>query len=72
MVVIQVLHPDGWRELGRCSSEYWAHQEAQTRCCSDGRHYRILHPDNSAVIGADRVHPQGAASADGRHGRFYG
>lgn len=50
MFVIQVLHPDGWREQGRCSSEYWAHQEAQTRCCSDGRHYRILHPDNSAVI----------------------
>jgi hypothetical protein len=38
MYVIQALHSDGWREQGRFAEEYWAYLEAQTRCCSDGRH----------------------------------
>jgi hypothetical protein len=42
MFIIEALHPDGWRERGRFRLEYWAHQEAQMRCCSDGRNYRIL------------------------------
>lgn len=42
MYEIQALHSDGWREQGRFALEYWAYLEAQTRCCSDGRHYRIV------------------------------
>ena len=41
MYVIEVLHSDGWRIQGRAAAEYWAQLEAQTRCCSDGRQYRI-------------------------------
>jgi hypothetical protein len=50
MYVIQALHPDGWREQGRCVLEYWAYLEAQTRCCSDGRHYRIVEDSSKEVV----------------------
>ena len=50
MYVIQALHSDGWREQGRCAVEYWAYLEAQTRCCSDGRHYRIVEDSSKQVI----------------------
>jgi len=50
MYVIQALHPDGWREQGRCALEYWAYLEAQTRCCSDGRHYRIVDENSKEVV----------------------
>lgn len=47
MFVIQALHSAGWVDQGTAQLEYWAQQEAQMRCCSDGRTYRIL-------SGADR------------------
>jgi hypothetical protein len=50
MFVIEALHPDGWREQGRASVEYWASQEAQMRCCSDGRNYRIRRQDTERVV----------------------
>jgi len=50
MYVIQALHSDGWREQGRFAVEYWAYLEAQTRCCSDGRHYRIVEDSSKQVI----------------------
>jgi hypothetical protein len=50
MFVIEALHPDGWREQGRASVEYWAYQEAQMRCCSDGRNYRIRRQDTEWVV----------------------
>jgi hypothetical protein len=50
MVIIQALHPDGWREQGRFALEYWAYLEAQTRCCSDGRHYRIVDESTKQVV----------------------
>ena len=50
MCVIEALHPDGWREQGRANVEYWAYQEAQMRCCSDGRNYRIRQVDTEKVV----------------------
>lgn len=50
MYVIQALHSDGWREQGRFAVEYWAYLEAQTRCCSDGRHYRIVDATSAQVV----------------------
>jgi hypothetical protein len=50
MYVIQALHSDGWREQGRFAAEYWAYLEAQTRCCSDGRHYRIVDESSAQVV----------------------
>ncbi len=50
MFVIEALHPDGWRTQGRTQVEYWAHQEAQARCCSDGRHYRILDEETRQIV----------------------
>jgi hypothetical protein len=50
MYVIQALHSDGWREQGRFAVEYWAYLEAQTRCCSDGRHYRIVDESSAKVV----------------------
>lgn len=50
MFVIEALHPDGWRRQGRTKVEYWAYQEAQTRCCSDGRTYRILDEDTQRIM----------------------
>lgn len=50
MYVIEALHPDGWRQQGRAQVEYWAYQEAQIRCCSDGRHYRILNGDSGRIV----------------------
>jgi len=50
MFVIEALHPDGWRIQGRFQQEYWAHLEAQTRCCSDGRHYRIVAEAGGEII----------------------
>jgi len=50
MYVIEALHPDGWREQGKARVEYWAYQEAQARCCSDGRHYRIIAMDSQKVV----------------------
>lgn len=50
MFVIEALHPDGWRVQGRAKVEYWAYQEAQTRCCSDGRNYRILEADSARIV----------------------
>ena len=50
MFVIEALHPDGWRRQGVSNVEYWAYQEAQARCCSDGRNYRILEEHTSQVV----------------------
>lgn len=50
MFVIEALHPDGWRRQGRAKAEYWAYQEAQMRCCSDGRNYRIVDEDNHQIV----------------------
>ncbi|MCP9886692.1 hypothetical protein KBY96_01905 [Cyanobium sp. ATX 6A2] len=50
MFVIEALHPDGWRPQGRANLEYWAYQEAQTRCCSDGRNYRIVNEDSNEIV----------------------
>lgn len=50
MFIIQALHPDGWRERGTARVEYWAYQEAQARCCSDGRNYRLIRADTNEVI----------------------
>ncbi|MBM5801109.1 MAG: hypothetical protein FJ077_09830 [Cyanobacteria bacterium K_DeepCast_35m_m2_023] len=50
MYVIQALHSDGWREQERFALEYWAYLEAQTRCCSDGRHYRIVDDSSDRVV----------------------
>lgn len=50
MFVIEALHPDGWRERGSFQLEYWAHQEAQMRCCSDGRNYRILREPGRELV----------------------
>lgn len=51
MYAIQALHPDGWKQQGRSEVEYWAYQEAQIRCCSDGRHYRIVQEDSGQIVG---------------------
>lgn len=50
MFVIEALHPDGWRCQGRHEAEYWAYQEAQARCCSDGRNYRILNGATGQLV----------------------
>ena len=50
MFVIEALHPDGWRRQGRAKVEYWAYQEAQMRCCSDGRNYRIVDEDSHLIV----------------------
>jgi hypothetical protein len=50
MFVIQVLHADGWIDQGTAQLEYWAHQEAQMRCCSDGRTYRILTAEDRQIV----------------------
>lgn len=50
MYVIQALHPDGWRQQGRARVEYWAYREAQVRCCSDGRNYRILDERSGQLV----------------------
>lgn len=50
MFVIEALHPNGWRWQGRFSAEYWAYQEARTRCCSDGRTFRILDESNNQIV----------------------
>ena len=49
MFLIQALHPDGWIDQGTAQLEYWAYQEAQMRCCSDGRTYRILTADERQI-----------------------
>jgi len=50
MFTIQALHPDGWREQGSANLEYWACQEAQARCCSDGRNYRVIHANSKEIV----------------------
>ena len=50
MFVLESLHPDGWRQQGTYKLEYWAYQEAQARCCSDGRNYRILHGPTQRLV----------------------
>jgi hypothetical protein len=50
MFVIEALHPDGWRQQGRTHQEYWAYQEAQARCCSDGRNYRIVEEGSRRIV----------------------
>ena len=50
MLVIEALHPDGWRSQGTAELEYWAYQEAQVRCCSDGRNYRIREEQSDRII----------------------
>jgi hypothetical protein len=50
MFLIQALHPDGWTDQGTAQLEYWAYQEAQTRCCSDGRTYRILSGEDQSIV----------------------
>ena len=50
MFTIECLHPDGWRKQGQSTLEYWANQEARVRCCSDGRHYRVIEEATGAVM----------------------
>lgn len=50
MFSIEALHPDGWRNQGNCKLEYWACQEAQIRCCSDGRNYRVVEADTARIV----------------------
>jgi allophanate hydrolase subunit 1 len=50
MFLIEALHPDGWRIQGRTAVEYWAQIEAQTRCCSDGRAYRVRDEDDEHMV----------------------
>jgi hypothetical protein len=50
MFTIEALHPDGWRRQGIARLEYWACQEAQVRCCSDGRHYRICDLETERLV----------------------
>jgi hypothetical protein len=50
MFVIQALHPDGWRDRGTVQQEYWAYREAQMRCCSDGRTYRIVSGEDQSIV----------------------
>jgi hypothetical protein len=50
MFLIEALHPDGWRQQGRTQLEFWAHQEAQVRCFSDGRNYRILEAGSGRIV----------------------
>ena len=50
MYVIEALHPDGWRAQGTSQVEYWAYLEAQTRCCSDGRAYRIVERQSQRIV----------------------
>jgi hypothetical protein len=50
MFVIEALHPDGWHRQGSARLEYWACQEAQVRCCSDGRHYRICDEQTQRLV----------------------
>ena len=61
MFVIEALHPDGWRRQGRHDVEYWAYQEAQTRCCSDGRNYRILNGASGQLVAL--IHPSSCRQA---------
>jgi len=55
MFLIEALHPEGWQRYGRAQAEYWAYQEAQTLCCSEGRDYRILKEDSGQIVAL--VHP---------------
>jgi hypothetical protein len=50
MFLIQALHPDGWMDQGTAELEYWAYQEAQMRCCSDGRTDRIRSGDKQRIV----------------------
>lgn len=50
MFILEALHPDGWRYRGAHAVEYWAYQEAQARCCSDGRNYRIVEQGSDRII----------------------
>ena len=50
MFVIEALHPEGWRAIGHCDLEYWACQEAQLRCCADGRHHRVVDDREAQVV----------------------
>jgi len=51
MFVIQALHPEGWIDQGAAQLEYWAYQEAQMRCCSNGRTHRILSGNDRLIVG---------------------
>ena len=50
MFVLEALHSDGWRQQGRSAAEYWAYQEAQVRCCSDHRNYRIVNEQTREIV----------------------
>ena len=50
MYTIEALHPDGWRQQGRFRLEYWACQEAQMRCCSAGRNFRIVEESTGRIV----------------------
>ena len=50
MFLIQALHPDGWMDRGTARQKSWACQEAQMRCCSDGRTYRILTIEDQQIV----------------------
>ena len=50
MFIIEALHPEGWRPQGTFQQEYWAYLEAQTRCCSDGRNFRIIDSRSHQVV----------------------
>jgi hypothetical protein len=50
MFMIQALLPDGWMDQGTASLEYWAYQEAQIRCCSSGRSFRIISCEDQTIL----------------------
>jgi len=50
MFVIEALSPAGWQQRGTAQAEYWALQEAQILCCSDGRIHRILNAESGLVV----------------------
>jgi len=41
MFIIEALQPEGWVEQDQHPVEYWAIQQAQSRCCVEGITYRI-------------------------------
>ncbi len=51
MFLIQSLHPDGqWVDEGVVQLEYWAYQDAQRRCCTEGCSHRILTDHDHQIV----------------------
>lgn len=51
MFLIQSLHPGGqWINEAVAKIEYWAYQDAQRRCCAEGRSHRILTDHDHQIV----------------------